>query len=144
MKFFVPPRMAAKIEVSPSGCWLWTASKSRDGYAWTSVGNKTYQAHRLMYVFACGEIPAGLVLDHLCRRRHCVNPEHLEPVSPAENLRRSTLTPAGMKTCVKGHEFVVIRGQRRCPTCLADYEERRKPLKARAERERRAQSRGAS
>lgn len=139
----LPAHIRRNIQVSPSGCWLWTKSRSRDGYGWASLNNKTYQAHRLVYLLSEGQIPDGLVLDHLCRRRHCVNPDHLEPVTPGENIRRSTLTPAGMKTCVKGHDFEEIRGQRRCPTCLAEYEARRRPIKAQMERDRRARLRSA-
>lgn len=138
----LPVHIRRAIKVGPSGCWEWQRSKSDDGYGWASLNNRTYQAHRLVYRLLAGEIPEGLVLDHLCRRRHCVNPEHLEPVTTAENLRRSTLTPSGMNTCVKGHDFVTIRGQRRCPQCLADYEERRRPIKAQMERERRARKWG--
>ncbi|KDE14235.1 HNH endonuclease signature motif containing protein [Rhodococcus aetherivorans] len=149
MKFFVPGKPApqlpkhiiASIEVAPSGCWIWTKSRSRDGYGWASLNSKTHQAHRLVYRLIVGDPPEGSVLDHTCRVRHCVNPAHLEPVSPRENLNRSTLTPTGMRTCVKGHELAVIRGQRRCPTCSADYEIRRRPAKARIERERRARKR---
>ena len=137
----LPAHIIRNIEISPSGCWLWTRSTSRDGYGWASLKNKTYQAHRLVYTLVEGDVPDGLVLDHLCRRRRCVNPGHLEPVTPAENLRRSTLTPLGMKHCVKGHEFEVMRGQRRCPVCLDEYEERRRPLKAQMERDRRARLR---
>lgn len=137
----LPSHIIDGIQVGPSGCWLWTKSKSRDGYGWASLDNKTHQAHRLVYRLTKGDPPEGAHLDHLCRVRHCVNPNHLEPVTPRENLERSTLTPAGMKTCVKGHSLEVLRGQRRCLTCLADYEERRRPEKARLERERRARKR---
>ncbi|VFA94748.1 Uncharacterised protein [Nocardia farcinica] len=58
--------------------------------------------------------------------------------------QRSTLTPTGMRTCVKGHEFIRMRRQRRCPICLAEYEERRRSAKARMERERRARRKAAN
>lgn len=134
----LPAHIIDGIQVGPSGCWLWTKSKSRDGYGWTSLANKTHQAHRLVYRLKVGEPPAGLHLDHLCRTRHCVNPDHLEPVTPRENLMRSTLTTAGMKTCIKGHDLEILRGQRRCLVCLAEYEDRRRPMKAQMERDRRA------
>lgn len=137
----LPAHIAKAIEVSPSGCWLWTQSRSRDGYGWASLNNRTHQAHRLAYELLVGKPPVGMVLDHLCRIRHCVNPSHLEPVTNRENLERSTLTTTGMKTCVKGHELSELRGQRRCLTCLADYEDRRRTEKARRERERRARLR---
>jgi hypothetical protein len=66
-------------------CWIWQLALNGDGYSSTSNGS----AHRLHYTKAYGEIPAGLELDHLCRVRECVNPEHLEPVTHAENMRRA-------------------------------------------------------
>lgn len=138
----LPPHIIRNIEVDVSGCWLWTRAKDRDGYARASLNNRGYRAHRLVYVLTKGDVPDGLVLDHLCRQRHCVNPDHLEPVSDAENLRRSPLTKAGMRTCSKGHEFAIIRGRRRCPVCTTQYELRRRAHKAQAERDRRARMRG--
>lgn len=104
-----------------TGCWLWQKSKSKDGYGWASLGNKTYQAHRLFYCIAKGRPPDGMVLDHLCRCRHCVNPDHMEPVTPGENLRRSPIVPAGQESCLKcGGELSWIgktKPQRRCLPC---------------------------
>jgi hypothetical protein len=134
----LPSHIQRGIDIDASGCWLWNKSKSRDGYGWTSLNNKTHQAHRLVYRLLVGEPPDGKHLDHLCRVRHCVNPAHLEPVTPGENIRRSPLTPAGMTECRKGHQLEPMRGQRRCPICLAEYEEARREAKRIAERERRA------
>jgi len=117
----LPRHIRRNIVEGADGCWLWTRSRSRDGYGWASLEDKTYQAHRLVYVILRGEPPEDLVLDHLCRVRHCVNPAHLEPVTPAKNLLRSELTPAGAKVCAKGHAFIHNGHQRRCPVCLAEY-----------------------
>ena len=142
----LPPHIKSGICEDPdTGCWLWLKSRSRDGYGWTSLGDKTYQAHRLVYRLLAGEPPEGTVLDHLCRVRHCVNPAHLEPVTPGENLRRSELTPAGKVLCGSGHgPLSRLRGQRRCLECLREYEESRLVRKRDMERARRARLRGAS
>jgi hypothetical protein len=67
-----------------SGCWLWQRGIHHSGYAFVA----RQLAHRYVYELHRGPIPEGLTLDHLCRVRHCVNPEHLEPVTMTENLRR--------------------------------------------------------
>lgn len=73
-------------------CWLWNGYKDKDGYGIfsTFVMGKAQaeRVHRLVYRHHKGEIPEGLVLDHLCRTRHCVNPDHLEPVTILENTQR--------------------------------------------------------
>ncbi len=69
-------------------CWLWTASKNSAGYGVLGIGGrsgKMHLAHRLSYELAYGEIPAGKLVDHICRTRNCVNPAHLRPVSKKQN-----------------------------------------------------------
>lgn len=72
-------------------CWLWTGALDRDGYGelFSIPGRGRVRPHRLSYEWARGEIPPGMVTDHLCRVRNCVNPDHLEIVTPSENTRRA-------------------------------------------------------
>lgn len=107
-------------------CWLWTRSLNGKGYAEVKVNGRHHPAHRLAYELLVGPIPAGLVLDHLCRVRHCVNPAHLEPVTNRENILRGDTVPAknAAKThCAQGHPYddanTINRpnGHRRCRAC---------------------------
>lgn len=85
-----PRRYQPGYRVDPdTGCWIWTGLRSTAGYGRT--GPSTF-AHREYYEKANGPIPDGLSLDHLCRTPACVNPDHLEPVTHAENLRRGNST----------------------------------------------------
>lgn len=69
-------------------CWEWLLRLDRDGYGRAVHLKRTWQAHRFAYVSLVGEIPDGLVFDHLCRNRRCVNPDHLEPVTDRVNTSR--------------------------------------------------------
>lgn len=75
-----------------TGCWVWQRSTSR-GYGYVTRGGRCVPAHRWYYEHLVGPIPEGLELDHLCRNPPCVNPDHLEPVTHAENMRRG-IVPA--------------------------------------------------
>jgi hypothetical protein len=84
---------AVRYIVDPvTGCWLWQLSISRNDYGQLSVDGVTYEAHRYYYLQKYGEIPADKVLDHKCRVKHCVNPDHLEPVPNRVNVRRGVGT----------------------------------------------------
>lgn len=79
----------SKIERS-NECWNWTAHIAVTGYGmFQASGSQPVYAHRFSYELYVGPIPDGLTIDHLCFNRKCVNPQHLEPVSLAENVRRA-------------------------------------------------------
>lgn len=104
-------RFWAKVdkEQTGTGCWEWASNCHPDGYGQFTRRPETGtgRAHRIAYELLVGPIPPGLVIDHLCRNRACVNPAHLEPVTNEENLRRGLLgMPQKLRThCSKGHEF---------------------------------------
>lgn len=115
-------RFWAKVTPAPAAdCWEWSAGRDRHGYGRFYLAGRELLAHRWAYEDMVGEIPAELVIDHLCRNRGCVNPFHLEPVTPLENTRRSA--PAQKRFCSHGHEFTPENtyrkpsGQRQCKEC---------------------------
>lgn len=71
-----------------TGCWDWVRYRDKEGYGRFGFGSKNAMAHRAAYALEVGAIPEGMDIDHLCRNRGCVNPEHLEIVTRQENLRR--------------------------------------------------------
>jgi HNH endonuclease len=121
-------RFKSKFFVEPwSGCWLWTDHVQSGGYALFyirgKVGNKEREyAHRFSYKLHKGPIPDGLTLDHKCKTRSCVNPEHLEPVTSAANTLRGrgpTAINAAKTHCSRGHELsgdnlILVRCCRKC------------------------------
>jgi hypothetical protein len=89
-------------------CWIWQGSKYANGYG--KIGKAGYMVHRIAYENAKGQIPYGMKLDHLCKVRLCVNPDHLEVVTLIENVMRGSSFSANnaRKThCKHGHEFTV-------------------------------------
>lgn len=77
-----------KYIVDESGCWNYIGALDKQGYGTFYYRQSGYKAHRLTYQLLVGQIPNGFVLDHLCKNKSCVNPEHLEPVTQRENARR--------------------------------------------------------
>lgn len=119
-------------------CWVWTKPTNTYGYAQITkeVDRRSValMAHRVAYELLVGPIPEGLVIDHLCRVRPCVNPSHLEPVTNAENLRRgrSGQFNAAKTHCKHGHAFSPENthrdalGRRRCRACDRAAQQRRR------------------
>lgn len=141
-KWTVSDRISGKWNVTDSGCWEWTAARQPSGYGVLRVLGKTVRAHRYVYESTFGPIEEGLELDHLCRNPPCVNPDHLEPVTHEENMRRGAAywdrpkPSIDASTCPNGHEmtsgntYVKPSGGARCKECGRDawrrWNERRK------------------
>jgi hypothetical protein len=124
----------AKVDAT-GDCWVWTGQQYSHGYGqvkrWIDGRTKTWYAHRFAFEALVGPIPKGLELDHLCRNRACVNPDHLEVVTHAENMARSPLRGRSKTHCDRGHEYTPENTQIRvsakgysCRYCLTCQRER--------------------
>lgn len=136
--------LAAKLEVRPSGCIEWTGALNDMGYGNIGRGGRTFHTHRYAYTLIIGPVPEGLVLDHLCGNRCCVNVAHLEPVTQAVNVRRAPTGNAAKESCPAGHPYSAdntYRWQgnqgrqgnfRRCRECNNESQRRRRAGRAQA------------
>lgn len=128
-------RFWSKVDRS-AACWEWTAARNADtGYGVFWDGRGMALAHRVAYQLTKGAIPEGLAIDHLCRNRGCVNPDHLEAVTPKENNRRAEVWLGGARfqsgktQCPKGHDYSESNtyrnpntGRRHCRTCRNEWQ----------------------
>lgn len=136
-------RFRGKIEVNPkTGCWEWGDTLNESGYGrfWPASKDEVL-AHRHSYEALVGPIADGMVIDHLCRVRRCVNPGHLEQVTQAENTRRGDAGAhnAAKTHCPQGHEYtpenttIIKRSKggtdyRRCRACHREKSRQRRAL----------------
>lgn len=129
------PRFWSKVNMDQP-CWLWTGSLGDNGYGRFSDGERLVVAHRWSYEMAKGPVPEGLDLDHLCRVRNCVNPDHLEPVTRSENNLRGIAARGTPTHCRRGHEMTPENfyqrpgGYRVCRKCKKAGDLRRRVRKA--------------
>jgi len=122
-------RIFSKISIDfQTQCWNWTGSLS-EGYGRAYWRGKRYKAHRLLYLWKFGELPeyrdgSSQELDHICRNKACVNPDHLRIITHKENVLSGTGPTAvnfRKETCAKGHKLVQLDDRRRCKTCDSLY-----------------------
>jgi hypothetical protein len=138
-------RFMDKVHMEPNtGCWLWVGAVNAKGHSVVSHRAVLKMGHRASYEHFVGPIDPGLQIDHLCRQRCCVNPEHLEPVTSRENTMRG-YGPAAMNSrktnCANGHAYTqentllkkdsVGRVGRQCRICGREYQRRWRSMAAR-------------
>lgn len=114
-------RFMKYVEMVPeSGCWIWTAALNSFGYGQFGLRTpvrRPYPAHRVSYVIHHGPITTGMVIDHKCRVRSCVNPDHIRMVTQKQNMEHAAIAP-GMGT---GGVAAVNRRKTCCPKCAGEY-----------------------
>jgi hypothetical protein len=85
----VPMNPLTRYVIDDKGCWIWSGAVHKSGYGQIKWKGKSTVAHRVIYELIKGEIPTGLIIDHLCNVKLCVNPDHLEAVNYSLNTQRA-------------------------------------------------------
>lgn len=158
----IKARIAKCVVEESTGCVIWDGEIAQGGYGRMWIRGANRRIHRVSYEVHVGQIPSGLVIDHLCRNRRCVNHAHLEPVTPAENMRRSPrfaewkrpaektliwdtkvlLRMYPRSHCANGHELVPDNifyrkhrpaGAGYCRKCALQYHAKRRQAKRQAQ-----------
>lgn len=130
--------------------WMWTGEVTIQGYGRMSVKTDTRfsqagsaPAHVVSYVLNVGPVPDGLVLDHTCFVKACVNPAHLEPVTQQENVQRYWRQAPERERCSRGHDLLLpnsyytvsTTGQRQCRLCVRENQARHRLLRPHSDRD---------
>lgn len=124
------PTFMARVEFDDLGCWLWTGTLNRDGYGEVSREGRTQLAHVWSYLSVKG-VPDKETLDHRCRVRRCVNPDHLVPETRVDNAWLAPNFTGNRTHCPRGHPYsaentIRKNGRRVCRTCRNAQERTRR------------------
>jgi hypothetical protein len=129
-------RLWSRVRDDENGCWTWTGCTDPNGYGAIYWRGRTWKVHRVAWTLCRGEIPEGLTVDHLCRNRGCVNPNHFELVPLKVNQSRQISNNSKKTRCPQGHPYderntrITAAGKRQCRIC------RRAQIKAQNKRRR--------
>lgn len=136
-KMTISEQQAKWVWLDPSsGCWLWRGFVDKCGYgkSMNSLYPGETLAHRLSWMHHRGLIPSGCEIEHTCKTRNCVNPEHLEAITHQENVARAVAEGAykinhrnaRKELCMRGHKLTQLSANRRiCKICVSENDRRR-------------------
>lgn len=127
-------RLFARVEKTDS-CWIWKGAITSHGYGILEINGRRFSAHRISFLLAGKVIPEGKQIDHLCRVRRCVNPDHMEAVTSRENTLRGLPFRQRKTHCANGHEYTRETsyylkkkpGSRMCRICIKLRNQSRQP-----------------